>query len=78
MHDHHISLGHEHASSSPEETLALLNYMLGHNRHHAQELHELAHCVENETAHALLHEAVDALTLSSDRLEAALNVLREG
>lgn len=68
-HDHH----HDH--SSPEETLALLNYMLGHNRHHAQELHELAHGVEGEAAR-LLHEAVDDLARSNDKLERALAVLK--
>lgn len=68
-HDHH----HDH--SSPEETLALLNYMLGHNRHHAQELHELAHGVEGEAAE-LLHEAVDDLARSNDKLERALAILK--
>ena len=50
-HKHHHEHPHDHEhlqeASSPAETLALLNYMLGHNRHHAQELHELAHGVEN-------------------------------
>ena len=34
---------HHHEHHSPDETLALLTYMLGHNQHHADELHELAH-----------------------------------
>ena len=34
---------HSHsAASSPEEALALLKYMLDHNKHHAEELHDLA------------------------------------
>lgn len=71
MHDHH----HEHSrASSPEETLALLNYMLGHNRHHAEELHELSHGVDNDAAQKLLHEAVELLNQSSDRLEEALKL----
>lgn len=45
-----------HDVHSPEETLALLTYMLGHNRHHAEELHELAHSVDGE-AQQLLHDA---------------------
>ncbi len=68
-HDH----GHTHGeAASPEETLALLAYMLGHNRHHAEELHELAHNVENEEARALIHAAVDDLQSSSDKLAEAL------
>ena len=72
-HDHDHEHDHEH--HSPEETLALLTYMLGHNRHHAQELHELAHSVDGEAA-ALLHEAVDELGRSNDALEQALALLK--
>ena len=43
-HDHEHTHSHDH--HSPEEALALLTYMLGHNRHHAEELHELAHDVD--------------------------------
>ncbi len=75
MHDHEHE--HTHAAASPEETLALLRYMLDHNRHHAEELRELAHGVGNEAAHALLHEAVDALNASADKLAEALALLRE-
>ena len=72
---------HEHphtGASSPEETLALLSYMLDHNRHHADELHELAHGVEDASARDLIHEAVDALHESNLRLEEALALLKEG
>ena len=74
MHDHH---DHDHAhpdgpAASPEETLALLNYMLGHNRHHAEELHELAHGVDDEAVSSLLHEAVELLRGSNEKLAAAL------
>ena len=44
-HAHHCHPhSHEHTGDkpmSPEEVLALLNYMLDHNRHHADELHDL-------------------------------------
>lgn len=73
-HDHDHEHPHDHAS--PEETLALLTYMLGHNRHHAQELHELAHGVEPDVAD-LLHEAVDAYEEGNARLEEALALLKE-
>ena len=70
-HDHHHHQGH----ASPEESLALLTYMLGHNRHHAEELHELAHSVEGEAAQ-LLHEAVVDLTVGNEKLAEALRILK--
>ena len=78
MHEHHHEHEHTHGQAhSPEETFALLTYMLGHNRHHADELHELAHGVEDEAARDLIHEAVDALQESNVRLEEALALLKE-
>ena len=45
MHSHDHS--HAHGQEvSPEERLALLKYMVQHNAHHAEELHELAHTLE--------------------------------
>ena len=73
-HDHAHPHSHEH--HSPEETLALLTYMLGHNRHHAEELHELAHGVEDGEAQQLLHDAVLDFTLGNEKLEEALRILK--
>ena len=70
-HDHE----HHHEHSSPEETLALLTYMLGHNRHHAEELHELAHGTEGE-ASELLHAAVADFERGNEKLERALTLLK--
>lgn len=67
---------HTHEVHSPEETVALLTYMVGHNQHHAEELHELAHSVEGE-AQQLLHEAVVELTLGNEKLAEALRILKE-
>lgn len=75
-HEHPHDHEHPHPAASPEETLALLQYMLGHNRHHAEELHELAHGVRDEAARELLHGAVEALQESNRRLEAALARIR--
>ena len=61
-------------ASSPEEALALLKYMLDHNRHHAGELHELAHCFDDVTAD-LIHDASDRLEDSNSLLEQALSLL---
>lgn len=74
MHEHHDHHAHEHAS--PAETMALLTYMLGHNRHHAEELHELAHGA-SEAAAALIHEAVDDLMRSNEKLAQALEAMKE-
>lgn len=66
---------HSHASvSSPEEALALLRYMLSHNRHHAEELHDLAHCFD-EVSGDLIHQAVDKLGESNDLIEEALSLI---
>ena len=67
---------HSHAAaSSPEEALALLNYMLDHNRHHAEELHDLAHCFD-DVAGDLIHDAVDKLGESNDLIEQALSLIK--
>ncbi|MBE6990803.1 MAG: cobalt transporter [Ruminococcaceae bacterium] len=72
LHDHH----HVHqAPFSPEERLALLTYMLSHNRHHAEELHDLAHGTEGEAAR-LLHDAVAAYESGNDKLAEALCLLK--
>ena len=75
-HEHTHEHGHTHEVHSPEETGALLTYMVGHNQHHAEELHELAHSVEGE-AQQLLHEAVVELTLGNEKLAEALRILKE-
>ena len=49
--------------------------MLGHNRHHAQELHDLAHSADGEAAR-LLHEAVADYEQGNDKLERALSLLK--
>ncbi|MCI9075499.1 MAG: hypothetical protein HFH10_06800 [Dorea sp.] len=72
MHDHDHSHG---TASSPEETLALLEYMLGHNRHHAEELHELAHNLPESEA-ALLHDAVEDFNQGNEKLAKVLSALK--
>ncbi|MCI8583465.1 MAG: hypothetical protein HFH13_10090 [Dorea sp.] len=72
MHEHNHS---HNTANSPEETLALLNYMLGHNRRHAEELHELAHKLP-ETEAALLHEAVEDFNRGSEKLAGVLAMMK--
>lgn len=74
-HEHGHGHTHTHATaSSPEEALALLKYMLDHNRHHAEELHDLAHSFDDVTAD-LIHDAVDKLGESNDLIEQALSLI---
>ena len=59
-HDHHH--GHDaQPAMSPEETMALLNYMLDHNRHHAEELHEIVHALEDGGKAAAAEKLAEAL-----------------
>ena len=74
-HEYEYTHAHTHSvASSPEEAEALLKYMLDHNQHHAEELHDLAHCFEAEIAD-LVHDAVDKLQESNDLMEQALALL---
>lgn len=72
MHEHHHT--HETARSR-EETLALLNYMLHHNRSHAEELHELAHNLSEEET-SLLREAVKDFNRGNEKLAAILAMMK--
>ena len=77
-HSHEGGEEHNHShmvSSSPEESLALLKYMLDHNSHHAEELHDLAHNFD-EVESDLLHDAVDKLKESNDLIEQALSLIQ--
>ena len=79
MHEHDHEHEHEHCTACggapAEETLALLKYMLDHNRHHADELHELAHGIDGE-ARELVHAAVIDIENSNDKLARALKLLK--
>ena len=74
MHEHH----HDHGSApvSAEERLALLRYMLSHNAHHAEELHDLAHGAGGR-AGELIHEAVKDIEESNKKIEEAIELLAE-
>ena len=72
---HTHSHDHDHQHHSPEEALALLSYMVQHNRHHAEELHELAHSLEDEPAQ-LLHDAILDFNLGNEKLDEALKLLK--
>ena len=79
--------GHTHthqdvtAFDSVEQAIALVSYMLDHNRHHAEELHELSHKLEasgnNESA-KLIDEALEKYYSGNESLAKGLELLKEG
>lgn len=70
-HCHHDPKNHY----SPEESQAMLTYMIGHNRHHAEELHELAHSIGGDAA-SLIHDAIVDFNLANEKLTEALQSLK--
>lgn len=74
MHMHvHEHEHHEH--HSPEEAVALLQYMIGHNRHHIEELHDLAHSIDGD-AESLIHDACVDFQVGCEKLDEALKLLK--
>lgn len=82
-HSHSHSHPHSHAedkTQTTDENLALLGYMLDHNRHHAEDLHELLHALEADNkkeAAALLSDALNLYNQGNDKLAEALAHIRE-
>lgn len=79
-HHHHHHHDHDHAhegSASPEQSVALLSYMVAHNKSHVEEMLQVAHIVENEQAHELMHEAAELLEQGNEKLAQALALLQE-
>ena len=84
----HVFAGHEHehlhenvtAFDSKAQAIALVSYMLEHNKAHTEELHEICHKLEasgeNESA-SLVDAAVDKFREGDDLLESALAVLNK-
>ena len=72
-HNHHHD--HEHGEEvSKEETLALLAYMVSHNKHHAEELTNLSAGVQGEAAIAL-QKAIALFQEGNQALETALKLM---
>ena len=69
---------HPHTHVHPHEgaqALAVLQYMLDHNIHHAGELSDIAAQFDGEARHQLLH-AVESFDQANGYLSAALELLR--
>lgn len=70
MHEHH----HHHEITSAEEQLALIKYMVSHNKSHTVELQKLADKFgENEE----LSKAIQAYEKGNEHLENVLKALEE-
>lgn len=68
----------EHKVQSADENISLLNYMAEHNKHHAEDLHELYHTLENSgktEAAALVGEALRLYAQGNEKLDGALKLL---
>lgn len=85
MNDQTLEHTHEHshtqtndaskAPTSKEELTALLSYMVSHNKHHAEELEDLAKNAEGEAAVAL-QNAISSFTEGNKQLEIALEFIK--
>lgn len=70
MHGHHD----HHRKLEGKEVEILLKHMLEHNKSHSQELHQIAHGLEEEKQR-LLHDVVRLYEEADRRFEEALHSL---
>ena len=77
-HDHEHTHDHPHVHSDmpKDQVVAVLQYMLDHNVHHAGELSDMADQLTGEARHQLLH-AVESFDQANGYLSAALDELRK-
>ncbi len=78
-HHHHHRVDEPSEQSVPEQTLALVGYMLEHNRAHAEEIRELAGKLDAMGQHeaaALIGEGVGCYIDGNGRLAEALEVMK--
>ena len=70
--------GHPHngVSATPEESIALLNYMISHNSQHADELYNLGNTLSGE-AKQLVHSAVMDFEKANNKLERSLEIIKK-
>lgn len=82
-HDHDHGHPHTHThegakAQSPEETLALLKYMVEHNRHHGEDMHEVYHALADSgraQEAELVHQAMHLFEDANEKLELAMKKL---
>lgn len=80
QHPHGHDHGHDHIHAEggkvDGQTLAVLQYTLDHNIHHAAELSDLADQLTGEARHQMLH-AVESFDQANGYLSHALELLKE-
>lgn len=74
IHEHHHD--HTHEVHDREELVALLTYMVKHNKHHAEELAELGQSVDGKAAEYLA-EAIADFNAGNAKLDLALALLQQ-
>ncbi|MEA4895532.1 MAG: cobalt transporter [Oscillospiraceae bacterium] len=78
IHEYCCGGGAEHNAQTADENLALLNYMIEHNRHHGEDLHELYHSLADSgktEASKLVAEALHYYDHGNEKLAEALKLL---
>lgn len=70
-----MSHEHNHFSSS-DENKTLLSYMLHHNKHHEEELAELAKNLDEDVAN-LINEAIKSFSKGNEILQNALDLMNK-
>lgn len=78
-HEHHEGCGCGHDHGQADENVAVLAYMLDHNRHHAAELREIAaHLREDgkEEAAVQIEKGVEDFEKGNMRLSIALSLVK--
>lgn len=87
MHEHGHEHSHEHHhehlpadANVSQKTVALLGYMVEHNKAHAEEVHDLAHALSaagKEEEASLIHRGVALYREGNELLARALAALKE-
>jgi len=82
-HSHSAGHGHNHTEkpATPPKDLALLKYMLEHNRQHAHELSEMGERLNDagsEGAAELIRDAVHYFAHANEKLDEAVALITEG
>lgn len=75
MHEHGNHITH----SAEEEQIALLSYMISHNKSHTDEIREVARATETtaQGASELLNDAISLYDAGTEKLAEALSIIKE-